>query len=57
VQIQNRAEAVYNKLRDVVNGGVEAAEEKLGKVLDILTGSSGEDEREKKGGHKAEGEL
>jgi hypothetical protein len=33
---------VYNKLRDVVNGGVEAAEEKLGKILDILTGSAEE---------------
>ncbi len=32
MQTSNRAEAVYSKIRDVINGGVEAAEEKLGMV-------------------------
>ncbi|KAI0946261.1 hypothetical protein AcV7_010284 [Taiwanofungus camphoratus] len=38
VQAQTRAEALFARVRDVINGGVEAAEDKLGKVLDILTG-------------------
>lgn len=32
MQAQTRAEALFARVRDVINGGVEAAEDKLGKV-------------------------
>ncbi|KAH7927196.1 hypothetical protein BV22DRAFT_1111238 [Leucogyrophana mollusca] len=40
VQTSNRAETIFAKLKEIVNGGVEAAEEKLARVLEVLSGAS-----------------
>lgn len=40
VQSKNSAQTLFNKIRDTVNSGVEAAEETIGKVLEILSGTS-----------------
>jgi hypothetical protein len=58
VQTHTRAEALYMRIREVVNEGVEAAEEKLGRVLEILSGGYDEagekvKEESKKGQEKA----
>lgn len=39
VQSKSSAQALFNKIRDTVNSGVEAAEETIGKVLEILSGT------------------
>ncbi|EMD35130.1 hypothetical protein CERSUDRAFT_116605 [Gelatoporia subvermispora B] len=40
VQTTTRAEALYARVKELVEGGVEVAEDKIGKVLDVLTGSA-----------------
>ncbi|OCH90880.1 hypothetical protein OBBRIDRAFT_887405 [Obba rivulosa] len=40
VQATTRAEALFARVKELVEGGVEVAEDKIGKVLDILTGSA-----------------
>ncbi|OSX57867.1 hypothetical protein POSPLADRAFT_1060937 [Postia placenta MAD-698-R-SB12] len=54
VQTTGRAEALFGRVKDVINGGVEAAEDRLGKVLDVLTGSA-EHARERTGEGMQEG--
>jgi hypothetical protein len=39
VQTPNSAQALFNKIRDTVNSGVEAVEEKIFRVLELLSGS------------------
>ncbi|KAL6302616.1 hypothetical protein BKA93DRAFT_391671 [Sparassis latifolia] len=51
VQASTGAEALFARVREVINGGVEVAEEQLGKVLEILTGGverAGEKAKEEK---------
>jgi len=38
VQTTNSADALFARIRDIVNGGVGAAEDSLGHILDILGG-------------------
>ncbi|KAH9916239.1 hypothetical protein B0H21DRAFT_770754 [Amylocystis lapponica] len=40
VQTSNRAEALFSRVRELVNGGVEVAEDQLGKVLELLSGGA-----------------
>ncbi|TDL26870.1 hypothetical protein BD410DRAFT_782959 [Rickenella mellea] len=42
VQTSSRVEQLYAKIRDTINSGVEIAEEKLGQVLEILSGTNDE---------------
>jgi hypothetical protein len=42
VQTTSLAEQIYSKIADMVGGGVEAAEDKLAAVWDLLTGKAGE---------------
>lgn len=39
VQTQWASESLYQRIKDTITGGVETAEEKLGKVLNILSGA------------------
>ncbi|KAK2465130.1 hypothetical protein APHAL10511_002822 [Amanita phalloides] len=39
IQVQNQAEAVFNKIKEIVNEGVYKAEEGIGHVWGILTGT------------------
>jgi len=40
VQTTSGAEALFAKIRDIVNNGVEAAEESLGRILELLGGKT-----------------
>jgi len=40
VQATSRLEALLANIREMINSGVEIAEEKIGQVLEILTGSA-----------------
>ncbi|KAF8841832.1 hypothetical protein BDN67DRAFT_966507 [Paxillus ammoniavirescens] len=40
VQASNRAETIFSKLKEIVNSSVEVAEEKLARVLEVLSGHS-----------------
>ncbi|KAI0651128.1 hypothetical protein C8Q79DRAFT_996681 [Trametes meyenii] len=40
IQVENSAGSAWNRVRDIVNSGVEVAEDKLGQILDILTGGA-----------------
>ena len=42
VQSKTRAETMYEKVSELVNSGVEAAEEKLAQILELLTGTAHE---------------
>ena len=36
VQTTHNADALYARIKDIVNGGVEAAEESINRILEIL---------------------
>ncbi|KIK81108.1 hypothetical protein PAXRUDRAFT_833092 [Paxillus rubicundulus Ve08.2h10] len=40
VQASNRAETIFSKLKEIVNSSVEVAEEKLARILEVLSGHS-----------------
>ncbi|KAI0354230.1 hypothetical protein OH77DRAFT_1496832 [Trametes cingulata] len=40
VQTSNRAGSMWRRVRDIFDSGVEVAEDKLGQILDILTGGA-----------------
>ncbi|KIL60731.1 hypothetical protein M378DRAFT_13978 [Amanita muscaria Koide BX008] len=39
IQAQNRAEALYNKVKEIVNEGAHKAEEKVNRIWSVLTGN------------------
>jgi hypothetical protein len=40
VQTSNGAEAIFAKIRDIVNNGVEATEVSIGRILELLKGKT-----------------
>ncbi|EIW76838.1 hypothetical protein CONPUDRAFT_110475 [Coniophora puteana RWD-64-598 SS2] len=42
VQTQSRAETMYEKIAELVNSGVEATEEKIARIYELLTGTATE---------------
>jgi hypothetical protein len=73
LQTARNAETLYARIRDIVNGSVEAAEESLNRILEVLSGraesashkakdmhdstSEKAGEQMKMGGEKLKGEL